>query len=116
MNQSDLGPNLYQTEGTELKSGAQSEGQNEFEVYPGSEATFMGQSLIAYGAQVLTSEADAIVAMRNRLAPSFEHAIELLLECTGKVVVTGMGKSGHIGTKIAATFASTGTPAFCPSC
>jgi len=112
MNQSDLGPNLYQAEGTDLKKGAPGEGQNEFAVYPGSEATFMGQSLIAYGAQVMTSEADAIIAMRNRLAPSFEHAIELLLECTGKVVVTGMGKSGHIGTKIAATFASTGTPAF----
>ncbi|MBN8659831.1 MAG: KpsF/GutQ family sugar-phosphate isomerase [Candidatus Obscuribacter phosphatis] len=69
-------------------------------------------SLIEYGAQVLQDEAEAILRIKDRLAPSFEHAIELLVECTGKVVVTGMGKSGHIATKIAATFASTGTPAF----
>jgi len=61
---------------------------------------------------VLTSEAEAITAMSTRLDAQFSRAIDLLLECTGKVVVTGMGKSGHIGCKIAATFASTGTPAF----
>jgi arabinose-5-phosphate isomerase len=57
-------------------------------------------------------EAQAILAVRDRLSPDFDRAIALLLSCTGKVVVTGMGKSGHIASKIAATFASTGTPAF----
>lgn len=65
---------------------------------------------IAY--EVLTSESEAILAMRNRLSTDFENAIELLANCNGKVVVTGMGKSGHIACKIAATLASTGTPAF----
>jgi arabinose-5-phosphate isomerase len=62
--------------------------------------------------QVLRDEADAILAVRERLDDSFDKAVELILKCTGKVVVTGMGKSGHIGSKIAATLASTGTPAF----
>lgn len=83
-----------------------------FQVPAEEEATYMGETLISYASAVLTEEANAILRMKDRLAPSFEHAIELLLECSGKVVVTGMGKSGHIATKIAATFASTGTPAF----
>jgi arabinose-5-phosphate isomerase len=62
--------------------------------------------------QVLEMEAEAILSLRDRLTDSFDRAAELVLKCTGKVVVTGMGKSGHIATKIAATFASTGTPAF----
>src|SRR5438874_10379552 len=62
--------------------------------------------------QVLQTEADAILAVKDRLSSDFDRAIELLLACSGKVVVTGMGKSGHIACKIAATFASTGTPAF----
>lgn len=62
--------------------------------------------------QVLTMEAEAVLSLRERLTASFEQAIELILSCKGKVVVTGMGKSGHIAGKIAATFASTGTPAF----
>lgn len=61
---------------------------------------------------VLSQEAAAIVRVSDMLGESFEIAVEMLLACTGKVVVTGMGKSGHIGNKIAATFASTGTPAF----
>lgn len=61
---------------------------------------------------VLTLEAQAIVAVADRLSAEFEEAIKLLFECSGKVIVTGMGKSGHIASKIAATFASTGTPAF----
>jgi arabinose-5-phosphate isomerase len=62
--------------------------------------------------QVLEMEAEAILSLRERLDESFDKAAELVLKCTGKVVVTGMGKSGHIATKIAATLASTGTPAF----
>lgn len=61
---------------------------------------------------VLEIEARAIDAISNRLDAQFEIAIKLLQACTGKVVVTGMGKSGHIANKLAATFASTGTPAF----
>ncbi|HNB23796.1 MAG TPA: KpsF/GutQ family sugar-phosphate isomerase [Candidatus Melainabacteria bacterium] len=57
-------------------------------------------------------EAEALRSIADRLGESFERAIELLLACQGKVVVTGIGKSGHIGNKIAATLASTGTPAF----
>lgn len=62
--------------------------------------------------EVLTNESNAILSMRDRLSTEFEEALELLTHCKGKVVVTGMGKSGHIANKIAATLASTGTPAF----
>ena len=64
----------------------------------------------------LEIEADAILALNRRLKTendgSFARAVALLLGCRGRVVVSGIGKSGHIGRKIAATFASTGTPAF----
>jgi arabinose-5-phosphate isomerase len=56
-------------------------------------------------------EQEAIAQLINRLDQRFERACEILLACRGRVVVTGMGKSGHIATKIAATLASTGTPA-----
>jgi arabinose-5-phosphate isomerase len=55
-------------------------------------------------------ERDAVATLLDRLDQRFEKACDLLLACKGRVVVTGMGKSGHIGTKIAATLASTGTP------
>lgn len=61
---------------------------------------------------VLAIEAHEITLLANRLDASFETAVKLILQCKGRVVVSGMGKSGHIGGKIAATFASTGTPAF----
>lgn len=57
-------------------------------------------------------EQQAINSLLERLDEHFTNACKLLLECTGRVVVTGMGKSGHVGNKIAATLASTGTPAF----
>ncbi|MBU0538367.1 MAG: KpsF/GutQ family sugar-phosphate isomerase, partial [Gammaproteobacteria bacterium] len=57
-------------------------------------------------------ERDAVSVLAERIDESFEHACRILLACKGRVVVTGMGKSGHIGKKIAATLASTGTPAF----
>lgn len=60
--------------------------------------------------RVLRIEAQAIEALKEQLDQRFERAVELLFECKGRVVVTGMGKSGLIGRKIAATFASTGTP------
>lgn len=77
--------------------------------------SFDAERLIALAQDTLQIEADAIVALKNQLSgassPAFIDAIQLLLECGGRVVVSGIGKSGHIGRKIAATLASTGTPA-----
>jgi arabinose-5-phosphate isomerase len=61
--------------------------------------------------RVLQTEADAILALIPRLDGGFQRALDLLHGCTGRVVVTGMGKSGIIGRKLSATFSSTGTPA-----
>jgi arabinose-5-phosphate isomerase len=69
-------------------------------------------SLIARGRRVLQTEAEAVAALEHRLDEPFAEACRLLLRCEGRVVVTGMGKSGHVGSKIAATLASTGTPSF----
>jgi arabinose-5-phosphate isomerase len=68
--------------------------------------------LIARGRRVLATEAEAVAALEHRLGEEFATACRLLLACQGRVVVTGMGKSGHVASKIAATLASTGTPAF----
>ncbi len=62
--------------------------------------------------EVFTSEIDALSKIANALDENFDKAIDLMLAIQGRVIVTGMGKSGHIGAKIAATLASTGTPAF----
>ncbi|KPF67717.1 hypothetical protein IP84_12295 [beta proteobacterium AAP99] len=62
--------------------------------------------------EVLEIEADAVRALIARLDERFDRAVQMLLDCKGRVVVSGIGKSGHIGNKIAATLASTGTPAF----
>lgn len=61
--------------------------------------------------RVIRQEADALNALSDQLGDSFAEAVTLLLNAKGRVIVTGMGKSGHIARKIAATFASTGTPA-----
>ncbi len=61
---------------------------------------------------VIDAEVEAISAMKANLDASFEGACEAILACKGRVIISGMGKSGHISNKIAATFASTGTPAF----
>ncbi len=61
---------------------------------------------------VIDIEMDAISALKDHINDAFLRACELMFECPGRVVVSGMGKSGHIGRKIAATLASTGTPAF----
>jgi arabinose-5-phosphate isomerase len=66
----------------------------------------------ALARKVLQTEAAAILALVDRLDERFERAVRLLLECRGRVIVTGMGKSGIICRKIAATLTSTGTPAF----
>jgi len=70
------------------------------------------QQRLALAREVLNIEADALRSMAQRLEDSFLAAVELVLACTGRIIVTGIGKSGHIGCKIAATLASTGTPSF----
>ena len=62
--------------------------------------------------KVLLIESEAIRALADRIGAEFEKAVQILKSCKGKVVVTGLGKSGLVGQKIAATFASTGTPSF----
>jgi arabinose-5-phosphate isomerase len=66
----------------------------------------------ALGLAVIETEAQAVFNLTQRIDSSFHAACELLLACQGRIVVSGMGKSGHIAGKIAATFASTGSPAF----
>jgi arabinose-5-phosphate isomerase len=61
--------------------------------------------------QTFEIEAAAVLGLASRVGPEFSQAVQIVLSCTGRVVVMGMGKSGHIGRKIAATLASTGTPA-----
>ena len=62
--------------------------------------------------EVLEIEAKSIVDLKNRLGQEIEEAVDILYNCKGRVIVTGMGKSGHIGRKIAATLSSTGTPSY----
>jgi arabinose-5-phosphate isomerase len=64
------------------------------------------------GKAVIETEAKAILALSDRIDRNFAQACQHLLDCQGRIIVMGMGKSGHIGKKIAATFASTGSPAF----
>lgn len=69
------------------------------------------QDLVSTGRRVVSQEAEALNLLEASLTDSFAVALRLILEAKGRVIVTGMGKSGHIARKIAATFASTGTPA-----
>ena len=71
-----------------------------------------GDTTLKLAREVLEIEARGIHGLIDRLDDYFVRAHQLILECRGRVVVTGMGKSGHVGTKIASTLASTGTPAF----
>jgi arabinose-5-phosphate isomerase len=64
------------------------------------------------GLAVVETELASVSALKDRINDSFAHACEIMLNCKGRIVVTGMGKSGHIAGKIAATLASTGSPAF----
>ncbi len=72
----------------------------------------MNKKILSLARQCILDEAAAISGLAEQLDDNFERAVELILNCRGKVIVTGVGKSGHIGQKIAATFSSTGTPAF----
>jgi len=67
---------------------------------------------IEMGRRVLQIEADAVAALSERLGEDFLRAVELILACRGRVIVCGIGKSGHVARKIAATLSSTGTPAY----
>ena len=67
--------------------------------------------IIELGQNVLKLEAESILGLVSKVNESFEKAVELVLACKGKVVVTGIGKSGQIARKIASTLSSTGTPA-----
>jgi arabinose-5-phosphate isomerase len=70
------------------------------------------RTILAVGREVLVAEAEAVRVIADRLDDSFVSAVAAIHACRGRIVVTGIGKSGHIARKIAATFASTGTPAF----
>ena len=73
----------------------------------------MGKDLILQaGRRTISMETAAVAALESRIDDDFQRACELILGCSGRVIVSGMGKSGHIGRKIAATLASTGTPSF----
>ncbi|HBC19667.1 MAG TPA: D-arabinose 5-phosphate isomerase [Alcanivorax sp.] len=72
----------------------------------------MSHNHIGVGQRVLDIEARAVDALKDSLDSSFSAACDLMLGARGRVIVTGMGKSGHVGSKLAATLASTGTPAF----
>ena len=65
-----------------------------------------------YAIQCIKDEAQAVLDLIPKMDDDFDRAVELIMQCKGKVIVTGVGKSGHIGAKIAATLASTGTPSF----
>jgi arabinose-5-phosphate isomerase len=67
--------------------------------------------MIEFGKELIHDEARALDALADSLGREFDHACRLILECSGKLIVSGLGKSGHVGRKIAATFASTGTTA-----
>jgi arabinose-5-phosphate isomerase len=79
-------------------------------LHKASEADAAPSAALAAGRRVLHAEAEALAALAAALDGSFDRCVELLAATRGRVVVTGMGKSGHIARKIAATFASTGTP------
>lgn len=68
------------------------------------------KSIREYAIQCIQDEANATLALIDQLDENFDKAIELMYHCKGKVIVTGVGKSGNIGAKIAATLSSTGTP------
>lgn len=72
----------------------------------------MNDELCKLGLAVIEAEASAIANLSSRIDDSFAKACEILLNCQGRIIVMGMGKSGHIANKIAATLASTGSPAF----
>ena len=72
----------------------------------------MNMTTREYGIQAIKAEAEAVLDLIPKMDENFDRAVDLILQCKGKIIVTGVGKSGHIGAKIAATLSSTGTPSF----
>lgn len=72
----------------------------------------MSSAYLTWANEAMHTEAEAICVVAGQLGEDFVHAIDVILRCSGRTIVMGMGKSGHIGRKISATFASTGTPSF----
>ena len=72
---------------------------------------FDAERALALAHRTFDIEAEALLGLKPRTGRTFAAAVELMLACRGRVVVMGMGKSGHVGRKIAATLSSTGTPA-----
>ena len=70
------------------------------------------QDILKLGTQTIDDEIAALATMRSRMGDSFSEAVDTIIRSEGRIVVVGMGKSGIIGKKLAATFASTGTPSF----
>jgi arabinose-5-phosphate isomerase len=81
-------------------------------IVPMTSTDLNADAVITSARTVIATEAAAVRALEGRVGPEFVAACRLILNCTGRVVVSGMGKSGHVARKIAATLASTGTPAF----
>ena len=79
---------------------------------PKPDQHFSPERALDLGRQTLSIEAAAVNALAGRIAGEFVRAVELILGCHGRVIVSGMGKSGHVARKIASTMASTGTPAY----
>jgi arabinose-5-phosphate isomerase len=77
-----------------------------------SQMSFEPNHVVGVARKAITTEIDELERLRERLADEFVDAVTAVINCTGRVVVMGIGKSGHIGRKIASTLASTGTPAF----
>ena len=80
--------------------------------HPNLSVTKSNKSDISVGQEILKEEATALTDLANQLNETFTQAVDTLANIKGRIIVTGMGKSGHIGAKIAATLASTGSPAF----
>jgi arabinose-5-phosphate isomerase len=74
--------------------------------------SFDAERALRLAAETFDIEAQALLGLKSRLGDAFAQAVRVILGCSGRVVVMGMGKSGHVGRKMAATLASTGTPAF----
>src|SRR3989344_819654 len=70
------------------------------------------EEIVNLGKETLSIESEAVRASSERLSESFYHAFKVVFDCRGKVILTGIGKSGHVAQKIASTMSSTGTPAF----
>jgi len=74
--------------------------------------TEAGSGDLAFAREVIEAEVNALQGLLPQLGESFMQAVELVLNCRGRVVVTGIGKAGIVGQKISATLASTGTPSY----